>query len=493
MFHLNFRTSLLATSLAALLTTGCGGEEETKEVNHAPTADAGVNQTFSSNAPVSLSASGSFDPDGDPMTYHWSFDSVPSSSGVMSMERPFTINGEIDATTSFTPDAEGTYVISLIVTDARGLSSSPDRMIVTIQSGNPPIAEAGEEHTVAAGETVTLDGSSSYDDLGRDLTYSWTFARVPASSGLTALDSASSASATFAPDVSGIYLVALIVNNGLNDSAPDTTVVRVSADASDLPIAVAGNDVSGTDCSDIPLDGSESYDPNGEPITYLWDLESRPDGSTATTDSFDDRTSATPRFRADIEGHYVVSLSVHDGTGWSAPDVLTIIAEDRGYNSAPAVSPGAPRTIEGGEAICEEAAYSSYVCGYCEAASIILGSDAFVNDPDGDQVHTLWTVTDGSADIEDPTSVSTPVVLSGANPEMPDECAENTYTFTLSATDCTGAITTETVTHTVTCCGYTSTPDPDADSDADADADGGYYDGGYYDGGYYYGGYGPWW
>ena len=293
MFHLNFRNSLLAASLASLLTIGCGGEEETKEVNHAPTADAGVNQTFSSNAPVNLSASGSFDPDGDPMTYQWSFDSVPTASGVMSMESPFTTNGELDATTSFTPDAEGTYVVALTVTDALGLSSAPDRMLVTIQSGKPPVAEAGEEHIVEAGATVNLDGSSSYDDLGRDLTYSWTFARVPTASALTSLDGASSTAPSFSPDVSGIYLVALIVNNGLEDSAPDTTVIRVSADASDLPIARAGNDVSGTDCSDIPLDGTESYDPNGEPITYLWDLESRPAGSTATTDSFDDRTSAT--------------------------------------------------------------------------------------------------------------------------------------------------------------------------------------------------------
>jgi len=478
MFHINFRTRLLPLCAAALLIAGCGNKEEAAEVNHAPTADAGINQTFSSNAPVNLSASGSFDPDGDPMAYNWSFESVPTTSGLLDMESPFTLNGETDATTSFTPDVEGTYVVALVVTDALGLSSTPDRVIVTINSGDAPVAEAGDEQIVEAGTAVSLDGTSSFDLLGRELTYSWTFARVPGASTLTELEAADSGNAAFTPDVSGIYLIALIVNNGLEASSPDTTVVRVSAGVSDIPISVAGSDVAASDCTDIPLNGTDSYDPNGEPLTYLWDLESRPEGSAATTNSFSDRTSASPRFHADTDGTYIVSLAVHDGTAWSTPDSLSIIAEERNYNTPPATSPGAPRTIAGGEASCEEAAYSSYICGYCEASTMLLGADAFVNDPDGDKFDILWTVSDGSAAIDDPTSLNTEVVLSSATPDVPGECSETTYSFVLTATDCTGAVTSEEVTHTVSCCGVA--PDvPGGDDGGGTDDPYGYYD--YYD------------
>ena len=222
-----FRLNVCASVLIPFLIAGCGKKEEAEEINNAPTADAGVNQTYSSNAPVSLSGTGSFDPDGDPMAYTWSFESVPATSELLDMESPFTINGDGEATTSFTPDVKGTYVVSLVVTDGLGLSSLPDRVIVTINSGDAPVAEAGEEQSLEVGATVSLDGSSSYDLLGRDLSYNWTFARVPGASGLETLDGANTSTATFAPDVSGIYLIALIVNNGLEDSAPDTTVVRV--------------------------------------------------------------------------------------------------------------------------------------------------------------------------------------------------------------------------------------------------------------------------
>ena len=185
-----FRLNLCARLLIPFLIAGCGKKEETGEVNNAPTADAGINQTYSSNSPVSLSGTGSFDPDGDPMAYDWSFESVPATSGLLEMESPFTINGEGEATTSFTPDVEGTYVVSLVVTDGLGLSSLPDRVIVTINSGDAPIAEAGDEQSVEVGATVSLDGTSSFDLLGRDLSYNWAFARVPGASTLETLDGA---------------------------------------------------------------------------------------------------------------------------------------------------------------------------------------------------------------------------------------------------------------------------------------------------------------
>ncbi len=457
MFFLTFPNRQFSPSgiLVALLAivAGCGSEEADKSANQAPVAEAGSNLTISSTEAVALDGSSSFDPDGDPLTYHWAFDSVPAASTLKGEEAPFLVNDSKDPGTSFVADAEGTYVVSLIVTDGLGDSSSPDRLTVTIVSADLPIANAGEDAIAEVGGVVSLDGSASADSTGRDLTYAWTFAQVPVHSELTSITNADTVSPTFTPDTSGLYLIALVVNNGLVDSEPDTVVIRVSASASDLPVAVAGDDTVGEDCTNIVLDGTESYDPNDQPLTYLWDLEARPAASAATVATFADRESATTTFYPDTSGDYLVSLSVHDGSGWSVPDQMTITAHERSYNTPPAVNPGLGRSHDGGDAICEESAYS-YVCAYCEAKTITIGTDAVINDPDDDTMTYGWTAESDGIAIHSPSSLETSIVLSGSQPSEPDLCEPNEYTLRLTATDCTGASTSQTVTHIVNCCGY---------------------------------------
>ena len=78
--------------------------------------------------------------------------------------------------------------------------------------------------------------------------------------------------------------------------------------------------------------------------------------------------------------------------------------------------------------------------------------------------------------------------MSGASADVPGECIDNTYTFTLTTTDCTGAVTTETVTHTVQCCGYTESGDDGGSGGGVTDpyGYGGYGYGGYWGYGYYW-------
>ena len=259
----------------------------------------------------------------------------------------------------------------------------------------------------------------------RELTYSWSFAQVPNDSSLSTVTDPTTVAPSFTPDSSGLYLIALVVNNGLLDSEPDTVVVRVSATASDIPVAVAGADITAEDCTNVTLDGSASYDPNEQPLTYLWDLETRPADSNATVDTFADRESGSTTFYPDTEGPYTVSLSVYDGSGWSVPDHLTITATERS-TTASRGQPGLGRTFEGGTMPCSESAYS-YFCDYYDSQTITIGTDAVISDPDSDTLTYSWRgLSDGIA-IHSANSLETAVVLSGAQPVEPGLCGHRIY------------------------------------------------------------------
>jgi predicted CXXCH cytochrome family protein len=72
----------------------------------------------------------------------------------------------------------------------------------------------------------------------------------------------------------------------------------------------------------VTLDGTRSYDPNGEAITaYVWTILSAPAGSTATLSS---RLTARPTIRVLEPGTYTFSLVAQDRKGSSRPAKLTI-------------------------------------------------------------------------------------------------------------------------------------------------------------------------
>ncbi len=132
--------------------------------NDAPTAEAGQNQTVGKGATVTLDGSGSSDPEEEALTYAWTQTggtTVTLSSSTA--ESPtFTVPTQV---------ANPTLVFSLVVTDARGLASSADKVTVTVN--DPPIADAGPDRSVSAGASVTLNGSGSTDPDSDPLTYSW--------------------------------------------------------------------------------------------------------------------------------------------------------------------------------------------------------------------------------------------------------------------------------------------------------------------------------
>jgi hypothetical protein len=87
-------------------------------------------------------------------------------------------------------------------------------------------ADAGSDQAVTVGQTVTLDASSSKDDSGKPLNYSWAITKKPTNSTAT-LSSTTVAKPTFAPDMAGEFEFEVTVTNE-NGSAKDKIVVTAT-------------------------------------------------------------------------------------------------------------------------------------------------------------------------------------------------------------------------------------------------------------------------
>jgi PKD repeat protein len=126
-------------------------------VNGAPTANADGPYNGSVNAPVNFDGTGSTDPDGDALTYAWNFGDTGTGSG---------------ATPSHTYTAEGTFNVTLRVTDPDGLYDD-DTTTATIRARvEAEIVLQGGGSTIDAkktGNRSTLIGieetTTPYSDL----------------------------------------------------------------------------------------------------------------------------------------------------------------------------------------------------------------------------------------------------------------------------------------------------------------------------------------
>jgi len=240
--------------------------------NLAPVANAGADQTVKVDGLVILDGTGSYDPDGNyPLTYAWEIISTPSGSTAIS-----SASDSSEWTFSFTVDLPGEYTIQLVVTDSLGTASEPYLVLVST-SNSMPVADAGSNQALSKeGITVELDGSQSFDPDGDPITYAWSITSKPPFSS-AALNDPTAVNPTFVADSLGTYVIELIVtdNQGL-DSFPAEVVVssenvKPMADAGVNQLVLVGDTVN--------LDGSGSYDVNLDPLTYSWNMTSKPKGS----------------------------------------------------------------------------------------------------------------------------------------------------------------------------------------------------------------------
>ena len=358
--------------------------------NRAPVAEAGSTVDAIVGDTVYLDGTGSDDPDGDALSYTWEqVDGTTVTLDITDPSRPF-----------FSASVSDIYQFSLMVSDGF-TSSGTDHVKVYIRNeyNSAPNTDAGPDQSVTRDVLVTLDGSSTYDIDFDPITYLWNELSGPP---VTLQPSDTAKVVTFTPDPGyvGDYLFELVASDPYLSSG-DTVRITVINNG---PVADAGADVSGQTGSTVQLDGSGSYDPDGDLLSYAW---TQMDGDAVVLDESDPER---PIFVTSSPGNYLFELVVSDSFLYSSPDTVEAVVTSPG-NTRPAAEAGA-----------------DIVSDWYDPAFVSLDGTAS-SDAEGDTLSYEWTMVEkpsGSAAVlSDPYS---------ATPQFDDDVA-GIYRFALRVHD----------------------------------------------------------
>jgi hypothetical protein len=375
--------------------------DESTPVNQPPTANAGGPYTTPEGSEAFLDGSASTDPDGDALTFNWDLDNDGSYDDATGPTASF-----------FGIDGPSTHTVGLEVCDGKGAC---DSSTTTVQVVNvAPVADAGADQTVYRNAPMSLTGTWSDPAGAEDNAYAWSWDLngdgVADASGFALWGTPITQSTSFA--VAGTYTLTFRVTDKDGASHSDTVTLTV---LNHPPTANAGGPYTTPEGSAATLDGSASTDPEGDALTFAWDLDN--DGS------YDDATGPTASFfGVDGPSTHTVGLKVCDGGGACASSTTTVQV----VNVAPVADAGADQTV------------------YRNAPVSLTGT---WSDPAGaaDNAYAWsWDLNgDGVADASGLSAWGTPITQSTSF------AVAGTYTLTFRVTDKDGASHSDTVTLTV--------------------------------------------
>ena len=266
--------------------------------------------------------------------------------------------------------------LTLTYNEALDPGSRPAATAFTVQVAGSTRALANANPVTVSGSTVTLALASAVT-AGETVTVSYA---VPMTNPIQ--------------DAAGNDAGALTNRTVTNNTPGDTSRNRA-------PTARAGADRTVDEGERVTLDGGDSTDPDGDPLTYAWTQVSGPSVRLSGA------ATARPSFTApDGPATLTFELTVDDGEFESAPDQVTVTVLEPA-NGAPTARAGADRTVDEGERVTLDGSGST--------------------DPDGDALTYAWTQVSGPS-----------VRLSGAATARPSFTAPDgpaTLTFELTVDD----------------------------------------------------------
>ena len=330
-------------------------------------ADAGKDRKVASGAAVVLDGTGStFDPRRT-IAYAWT--RTGGTGGTGNGEINLTDTGSANA--SFTaqtlvPGAEDeTHIFTLTVTDSGGEIDSDTVTITVVSLFAPPVANAGNDRTVPAGEPVTLDGRESTSDSRSELDFLWT--RSDGTDDVQViLADAETARPVFtanalspgAEDVKHIFT--LTVTDDMDQTDTDTVTITVMAPFA-LPVARAGNDRTVAAGTPVVLDGGDSTFDRRRSLAYAWERTGETDdGGIILVEADSARASFTAQslIPGAEDATHEFTLTVTDSAGEIDSDTVTITV--MASFALPVAKAGNDRTVAAGTPVVLDGSGSTF-------------------------------------------------------------------------------------------------------------------------------------
>ncbi len=288
--------------------------------NIPPLANAGPNQSITAPAnSVNLDGSASTDPDGTITAYSWVTVSGPGS---------VTINNSNTATPSVTGLQIGVYIFELTVTDNGGATAANQVTVIvnpkTIVPNQSPVANAGSNQTIVLPQnSLSLNGTSSFDPDGTIAGYNWTQLSGPSTAVIAGGNTSTPAVSKL---VVGQYVFQLVVtdNNGAtNNDQVAITVNPAVAKVNQPPVANAGiNDTITLPQNNYTLNASQSTDPGGTIQSYQWQEIGGP--NTVNSSSMN---SPQVTISGLLAGDYEFQVTVTDNAGATSTATMKLTVE----------------------------------------------------------------------------------------------------------------------------------------------------------------------
>jgi large repetitive protein len=386
--------------------------------------------------PVTLYGFGS-DPDFDAISFTWTQVHDTTGAGLLPDDTVVFLSDNTSATPTFiapnlTTQDHVDLVFQLTTYDGHVNSGTSFVTIRVNNTNNPPVAvPAVSPLSALEGDLVTLDGSGSYDpnntlsDPNHDtLTYTWD------QTGATGAPDApyvtltpSGTNATFnAPAVSNAQgSITLTFNLTVDDGngGTDTKPVSITVSHRNLPpVAIASATGTVPEGESALLDGSTSYDPEGDSVTFAWaQLDGLPVSLTPVTPDNSKMSFVAPDVGA---GGGVAHFKLTVSDGHIPPSTATVEVNITYVNQPPTANAGNEQGVNEGDSV---------------------SLDGSGSDPDGNTLTFAWSQLSGPTIILSDTTDPKATFLA---PQV--MCAGDAVVMTLTVNDGYSGIVTSDVT-----------------------------------------------
>ena len=283
--------------------------------NHPPKANAGPDRRILSDSEVTVTGVG-IDPDGDEITYTWkqiSGDRVTfdGTQAAISFTAPNVPAGDTKR-----------VILQLTVTDTLGQSDSDRLNLIVVPENNKPAVDAGPDQVIDE-NTVGSVFCDAFDPENDPLTFTWT-----AASSDFVVHNPSNPGTTFtAPSVVNSKQITLTcsVSDGTFTVSDSLTVTVQNTLSLDI-VANAGPDQIVNEKVKVNLDGSNSFDPENQPLSYMWAQTSGESVIIASDDN--EKASFMSPIVANNEIKVLVfELRVYDNNNREAFDTVVITVD----------------------------------------------------------------------------------------------------------------------------------------------------------------------